>query len=101
MSEHCRSGFDSDCKSGDEDFLLLLESAIDIMTIILYIGVVFSFYLSLDQYHFDFLMILKEPLTFLSLSNMVLQYGDHRHRFCFIIGSSSENGSNILKISWS
>ena len=39
-------------------------------------GVVFSFLgsLSLDCYHFDFLMILKETLTFLSLSNPVLQY---------------------------
>ena len=28
----------------------------------------------LDRYHFYFLMILKETLTFLSLSNAVLQY---------------------------
>ena len=30
--------------------------------------------LSLDYYHFHFLMILKETLTFLSLLNAVLQY---------------------------
>ena len=30
--------------------------------------------LSLDRYHFDFLVILKETLTFLSLSNPVLQH---------------------------
>ena len=43
------------------------------MPVILYIGVVFPFMrsLSLDRYHF--LIILKETLTFLSLSNPVLQ----------------------------
>ena len=30
--------------------------------------------LSLDCYHFYFLMILKETLTFQSISNLVLQY---------------------------
>ena len=35
--------------------------------------------LSLDRYHFYFLMILKETLTFLSLSNPVLQYCKHRN----------------------
>ena len=46
------------------------------MPIIPYIGVVFPFKesLFLDRYHFYFLMILKETLTFLSLSNPVLQY---------------------------
>ena len=39
-------------------------------------GVVFSFmeFLSLDRYHFDLLMILKETLTFMLLSNPVPQY---------------------------
>ena len=46
------------------------------MPVMTYIGVVFSFMgsLSLDCYHFYLLMILKETLTFLSLSNPVLQY---------------------------
>ena len=41
-----------------------------------YIGVVFPFMgsLSLDRYHVYFFMILKETLTFLLLSNLVLQY---------------------------
>ena len=30
--------------------------------------------LSLDHYHFYFLMIFKETLTFMLLSNLVLQY---------------------------
>ena len=39
-------------------------------------GVIFSFMgsLSLDRYHSHFLMIFKESLIFLSLSNPVLQY---------------------------
>ena len=46
------------------------------MVIILYIGVVFPFkgLLLLDYHNFYFLMILKETLTILSLSNPVLQY---------------------------
>mgnify|MGYP001794324743 CR=1 len=46
------------------------------MPIMSYIGVVFSFMESqlLDRYHFDFLMILKERVTFLLLSKPVLQY---------------------------
>ena len=46
------------------------------MPIIPYIGVVSSFMgsLSLDHYHFYFFTILKETLTFLSLSNLDLQY---------------------------
>ena len=45
----------------------------EIIPIIPYIGVFFPFMglLSLDRYHFNFLMILKETLTFLSLSNPV------------------------------
>ena len=44
--------------------------------ILSYIEVVFPFMgsLSLDRYHLYFLMILNETLTFLSLSNPVLQY---------------------------
>ena len=44
--------------------------------IIAYVGVVFSFMGSLlwHLYHFDFLVVLKETLTFLSLSNLVQQY---------------------------
>ena len=38
--------------------------------------------LSLDPYHFDFVMILKEPLTFLSLSNPVLQHTSKHGKFC-------------------
>ena len=48
----------------------------EITPIATYIGVVFSFMvsLSLDCYHFDFSMILKETLiTFLLRSNPVLQ----------------------------
>ena len=46
------------------------------MLIIAYIGVVYPFMgsLSLDHYHFYFLMIFKEPLTFPLLSNLILQY---------------------------
>ena len=46
------------------------------MPIITCIGVVFPFVgsLSLDRYHCYLLMILKETLTFLLLSNLVLQY---------------------------
>ena len=48
----------------------------EIKPVVTYIGVVFSFTgsLSLDRYHFLFLMILKELLIFLSLSTPVLQY---------------------------
>ena len=63
---YCTTGFDSDC----------LMATIEIMPIIPYMGVVYSFMgsLSLDRYHFEFLMILKETLIFLSLLNSVLQY---------------------------
>ena len=46
------------------------------MPIFLYMGFVFLCMrsLSLDCYHFDFLMIVSETLTFLLLSNLVLQY---------------------------
>ena len=46
----------------------------EITPIVIYIGVVFSFLglLSLDLYHFDFLMSLKETVWFPSLSNPVL-----------------------------
>ena len=49
------------------------------MPIIHYIGVVFSFMgpPSLDRYHFYFLKILKETLTFMSLSNPAPQYLMH------------------------
>ena len=52
------------------------DFAIEITPIICYIRVVFPFMgsLSLDRYRFYFLMILKETLIFLLLSNLVLQY---------------------------
>ena len=70
---YCRTGFDSD---GLTVAKISLKSALESTFIITYIGVVFSFMgsLSLDRYHLDFLMILKEILTFLSLSNLVLHY---------------------------
>ena len=70
---HCRTGSNG-CKNNDEK--LSLEFAIEITPIVPYIGVVFSSMesLSLDRYHFYFLMILKETLTFLSLSDPALQY---------------------------
>ena len=83
----CRTGFDSD---GLMAAKIAAKHYIEIMAIIPYIGVVFSFKgslsldryrqiviirsLSLDHYHFYFLMILKEMPTFTSLSNTVLQY---------------------------
>ena len=76
-----RAGFDSNGVTAakiiaTEELLLSLEFAIDIMPIKPYTGVAFPFMglLSLDCYHFDFLMILKEMLTFLLLSNLILQY---------------------------
>ena len=52
----------------DKKISLLLDFAIEIIP---YIGVAFPFmgWLSLDRHHFYFLMVLKETLTFLSLSN--------------------------------
>ena len=54
----------------------MLEFALEIMPVICHIGVVFSFMgsLSLDRCYFYFLMISKEMVTFLSLSNPVLGY---------------------------
>ena len=51
----------------------------EIIPMIPYIGVVFPFMASqwLDCYHFYFLTILKEALTFLSLINLVLQYSTY------------------------
>ena len=48
--------------------------AIEITPFITYVGVVFSFMglLSSDRYHFDF-MISMETLTFLLISNLVVQ----------------------------
>ena len=53
----------------------MLELAIEIMIVIPYIGVVFSCMgsLSLDRYNFHFMMIVKETLTFLPISNLALQ----------------------------
>ena len=54
---------------------LSLDYAVEIILIIPYIGVVFPLMrlISLDRYHLYFLMILKSVLTFLPLSNPVLQ----------------------------
>ena len=56
--------------------LIALEFAMEITPIIPYIGVVFSFMgsLSFNCCNFSFLMILKEMLIFMPLSNPVLQY---------------------------
>ena len=56
--------------------IAIIRFATEIIPIIPYIGIVFSFtgFIILDRYHFRFLMILKETLTFLSLSNPVHQY---------------------------
>ena len=77
----CGTGFDSDDQSNSREnsdwkSSLSLKFAIEITSITPYTGVVFSFMwsLSLDRYHFNFLMILNEMLAFLSLSNPVLQY---------------------------
>ena len=63
----------------------MLKFALEITLVITDIGVVFSFMgsLSLGHYHFHFLMILKEVLTFLSLSNPVLQYSPFFNVFGF------------------
>ena len=78
LLEHRRTRFDSDgvTAAKTKKLLLSLEFAIEIKFIIRHIGVVFSFMrsLSLDCYNFDFLIILKETLTIMSLSNPVLQY---------------------------
>ena len=76
---YCRTGFDSDGLTGHENsgekLSLSLKFAIEIISIIPFIGVVFPLMgsLSLDRYHFYFLIILKETLTSLPLSNQVLQ----------------------------
>ena len=59
---------------------IVIEFAVEIIPVIPYIGVAFPFMglLTLDHYHFYFLMIFKETLTFLSLSNLVLQYLQYR-----------------------
>ena len=59
-------------ENSGEKSLVLLEFAIEIIPIIPYIGVVFPFMGSLSSDNFYFLMILKERLTFLPLSNPVL-----------------------------
>ena len=63
-------------ESSVEKLSLLLELTVEITLIITHIGVVFSFMgpLLLDCYYFHFLMSLKKRLTFLSLSNPVLQH---------------------------
>ena len=77
---YCRTGFNSDGLTAKtivtRNESLSLEFAIEVTPIIPYIGVVFPFMglLSLNCYHFYFLMILKETLTFLSLSYPVPQY---------------------------
>ena len=69
----CRTGFDSNSLTAAEiaaRLSLSLEFAIEIIPIIPYIGVVFSFMGSLSFY---FLMILKEKLTFSLLANLVIE----------------------------
>ena len=65
-----------------------MEFTVEIMPIILYIGVVLPFTgsLLLDRYHFDFLVILKEVITFLSISNPVLQYSKFKYSNLFATG---------------
>ena len=65
-----KTGFDSDGLTGAKS-LLSLEFTIEIIPIIPYIGVVSPFIGSLS---FFSLIILKETLTFLPLSNPVLHY---------------------------
>ena len=62
-------------ENSDGKLSLSLKFTVKIMPIKPYTGVVFSFRgsLSSDRYHFYFLMIWKIALTFLSLSNSVLQ----------------------------
>ena len=54
--------------------LLSLDCAVETMPVITYIGVVLPYVgsLSLDRYHFDVLMGLKEMLMFPLVSNLVL-----------------------------
>ena len=87
LISYCRTGFDSDgltaAKIATENDCCRI--AIEIMPIVPYVGVVFSFMglLSLDRYHVYLLMILKKTLTFLSLSNPVLQYYSCIQSFLF------------------
>ena len=105
---YCRTGFDSDSLTAAQIVMnessLSLGFAIEIISIIPYMGIVFPFAgsLMLDAYQFYFL-ILKETLTFLSLSNLVLQYvilgfdkssGDTNAR----ITSSMISGTNCVDV---
>ena len=74
----CRTKFErlsNGHKNSNKKLSLRSELANKITLVISYIGVVFSFMglLSLDCCHFYFLMILKEMLKFLLLSNPVVQ----------------------------
>ena len=73
----------------------------EILPIIPFVGVVFSFMgsLSLDHYHFYFLMVLKEMLTFLSLSNPVLQ-NDGKERLNSTQISMSGSINRIIICNW-
>ena len=84
---YCETRFDS--KNSNQKLSLSLEFTVKITPIITYVGVVFSF-ISILIY-FDFLMILKETLTFLSLSNPVLQY----RVFVFLLGQKQSNTTPI------
>ena len=95
---YCRTRFYSDSltthENSDEKWLLSLEFVLEMVPIIPYIGVVFPFIgsLSLDHNHFYFLMILKKTLTFLLLSNPVLQ---HSFSLKLVLGSGP---STILTV---
>ena len=74
-----KTGLDSGsltaAKTATKHLFLSLEFTIEIMPIMTYTGVVFSFMgsLSINRHHFYLLMILKEKLTFRSLRNSVPQ----------------------------
>ena len=81
MTQYCKTGLNSGsltaAKVATNESSPSLDYALEIIPIIPYIGVVFPFLRSLWLlcYHFYFLMSLNETLTFLSLSNPVLQKG--------------------------
>ena len=89
MSKNC------DLATSAMNCTLSLEFAMEIMPILPYIGVVFPFMgsLSLGCHNSYFLMILKKPLTFLLLSNPVLQYWKNTG---ILEGLSSGNASGTL-----